>query len=185
MKIALTGSSSSGKTTLARSLMENPKFVELAGEFVTEDARSLLRTLGHQSMDEMTRAEQREFQERYLEQKAANELDRECFLVDRSYVDVAAYWLVRDGFDLPLDEQERFEHTCCELARNYDIHIHFPFGQISFASDGYRSEDVEFHERIATKIHDLLRGWDIEHVTIESPNLEARLKQVLVATGCV
>lgn len=183
MKIALTGSSSTGKTTLARRLMEIRSFADVVGEFVTEDARSLLRSLGHTSMDAMSRAELRRFQELYLEQKANNERNHERFLADRSYVDVAAYWLVRDSFDLPLNMQQSFEGRCRELVSGYDLHIHFPFGQIPFASDGYRSEDLEFHQNIGTKIHELLREWGVKFISIESPDIESRLEQVLHAVS--
>jgi nicotinamide riboside kinase len=183
MKIALTGSSSTGKTTQAKRLMEIPSFADVVGEFVTEDARSLLRSLGHTSMDAMSRTDLRRFQELYLEQKSNNERSRERFLADRSYVDVAAYWLVRDSFDLPLSKQQSFERRCRELARGYDLHIHFPFGQIPFASDGYRSEDLDFHRRIGAKILELLRDWDVKFVSIESSDLESRLRQILLAVS--
>lgn len=179
MKIAFTGSSSTGKTTLARQLMENEQFVGVVGEFVTEDARSLLQSLGHSSMDNMSRDELRRFQLRYLEQKLANETNRRKFLVDRSYVDVAAYWLVRDSFDLPIERQESFANRCRELAGSYDLHVHFPFGVIPFASDGFRSESVDFHRRIADKIHELLNSWGISFISIESNDLPQRMQQVV------
>lgn len=179
MKVALTGSSSTGKTTLARKLMEDHRFVGIVHEFVTEDARSLLRSLGHTSMDNMSREDLRQFQKLYLNQKSTNEEHRESFLVDRSFVDVAAYWLVRDSFDLPLREQASLESECKALANAYDLHVHFPFGQIPFKRDGYRSEDLTFHQKIADKIHSLLVNWGVRYVTICSSNLEERIQQVL------
>ncbi len=183
MKIAFTGSSSTGKTTLAKRLMESQQFIGLVGEFITEDARSLLKSLGHASVDDMSRKEMRKFQECYFEQKSVNEANRENYLVDRSFVDVAAYWLIRDGFDLPLSKQKEFEGKCRKLAENYDLHIHFPFGQIPFDSDGYRSEDQGFHSRIAEKIYDLLQDWGLKFISIESSDLELRLQQVLLASS--
>lgn len=183
MKIAFTGTSSTGKTTLANRLMALPSFVEIVGEFVKEDARSLLRSLGHTSMDDMSRSELRTFQELYLEQKSTNERRRNRFLVDRSYADVAAYWLVRDSFDLPKEKQRSFERRCCELAQGYDLHVYFPFGQIPFRSDGYRSEDLDFHRRIDEKIHELLQEWDLTLIEISSSDLDSRLRQTQLAVS--
>lgn len=179
MKIALTGSSSTGKTTVAKRLMADQGFVGIVGEFITEDARSLLSSLGHQSMDEMSRDELRQFQKQYLNQKATNEDGRSSFLVDRSFVDVAAYWLVRDSYDLPVVEQDRFEERCRELANSYDLHVYFPNDQIPFSSDGYRSENLDFHQRIADKIVELLKDWGSNYISIESPDLDSRVEQIL------
>lgn len=80
MRIALTGSSSTGKTTLGKRLMENRRCADAVGEFVNEDARSLLRSLGHGNMDRMSRAELRQFQNLYFLQISQNEATRERFL---------------------------------------------------------------------------------------------------------
>lgn len=181
MKIAFTGSSSTGKTTLANRLMGGAAFSEIVGDFVTEDARSLLRSLGHSSMDNMTRKELRAFQQLYFTQKAEHEMNRTRFLVDRSFVDVAAYWLVRDAFDLPIADQSEFENKCRTLAHAYDLHVHFPIGQIPFASDGYRSDDIDFHRRIAEMIEQLLAKWNVRFISITSSDLDSRTQQVLNA----
>src|SRR4051812_17933176 len=107
MRIAFTGTSSTGKTTLARELMRVPEFANVVGTFLTEDARALLRELAHKSMDTMSRDELRRFQEEYFQRKAKKEQGAGSFLVDRSFVDVAAYWLVRDTVDLPPNVQEK------------------------------------------------------------------------------
>tara|TARA_R110002111_G_scaffold4958_2_gene25836 strand:+ start:5740 stop:6324 length:585 start_codon:yes stop_codon:yes gene_type:complete len=180
MKIAFTGSSSTGKTTLAKRLMQHQEFANVVGNFITEDARSLLESFGHKSMDNMSRDELRKFQKCYLDQKIANEKSRDSFLVDRSYVDVAAYWLVRDSYDLPLIEQTDFENKCRDLAASYDLHIQFPFDQIPFISDGYRSKDLDFHRDIAMKIQYLLDKWGCKYISIESPVIEKRIDQVLL-----
>jgi nicotinamide riboside kinase len=181
MKIAFTGSSSTGKTTLAKRLMGVASFSERVGDFITEDARSLLRSLGHSSMDNMHREELRVFQQLYYTQKADHEMNRTRFLVDRSFVDVAAYWLVRDAFDLPIVDQSEFENKCRTLALAYDLHIHFPIGQIPFTSDGYRSEDIDFHSRIAEMIEQVLAKWSVRFISITSSDLDSRVQQVLNA----
>jgi len=181
MKIAFTGSSSTGKTTLAKRLMGVEAFSDRVGDFITEDARSLLCSLGHSSMDNMNREELRAFQQLYFKQKAEHEMNQTRFLVDRSFVDVAAYWLVRDAFDLPTVDQSEFENICRAIACAYDLHIHFPIGQIPFTSDGYRSEDVDFHRRIAEMIELLLAKWNVNFVSIISADLDSRTQQVLNA----
>ena len=179
MRIAFTGSSSTGKTTLAREVMRIPEFEVLVGRFLTEDARALLREMGHTSMDEMSREDLRSFQRRYYDQKSENEKRFESFLVDRSFVDVAAYWLVRDAFDLEPKDRDALVLSCEAGARLYDLHFYFPIGSIPFISDGYRSERIDFHERIDAAIRDLCIQWRITLIPIASPNLKQRIEQVV------
>jgi len=60
--------------------------------------------------------------------------------------------------------------------------VYFPFGQIPFESDGYRSEDLDFHQQIDLKILELLDRWGVAYMVVQSSDLEARVQQVLSET---
>lgn len=177
MRLSFTGSSSTGKTTLALRLKEHPAFSSLT--YVTADSRALLEQMGHQSMDRMTREETREFQLRYLQRKLCLESGIENYMTERSTVDVAAYWLVRDAFDLPVRDRDEYIERCKAHACKYDLHIFLPFGLIPFHFDGYRSENLEFHKQIDLQIRAFLSEWRVEHITLDSVDLDSRIEQVL------
>ena len=179
MKLTLTGSSSTGKTTLALELSKRPN--PSIPKFVSADARTLLDEMGHHRMDRMTREELQEFQLVYLERKLALEAQCPSFITERSTVDVAAYWLVRDAFDLPEAKRNSYVERCRIHSLSYDLHVYLPFGVIPFVFDGYRSEDISFHEAIDNQIKMLLEEWGIYYMTLDTIDLRSRVETVVAA----
>ncbi|HLL00425.1 MAG TPA: ATP-binding protein [Myxococcaceae bacterium] len=181
MMIALTGSSSTGKTTLSDSLMKEAEFRTHVDSFLTTDARSLLRDMGHTSMDKMRRDELQWFQRTYLKRKQEIEAGQRRFLTDRSFVDVAAYWLRRDAMGLEASEIEPVVNACREGASKYDLHIYCPFGVFPFKPDGYRSDNVAHHQEIGEQIAELLKDWGVKFITLDTPDHSERIARVLEA----
>lgn len=179
MKIAFTGTSSTGKTTLAKKLMSIPEFVEKVPLFITTDARELLRQLKFQNMDAMTREQTMQFQSLYFYQKLRAEDSLDSFLTDRSFVDVTAYWICRDTYDLSITEQHRLLDPCRQEASKYDIHFYFPPGLFQFESDGYRSNNMKFHMMIDRAIRGYLNAWSIRYIVMNSSSIDKRIEMVL------
>jgi nicotinamide riboside kinase len=179
MRVALTGSSSTGKTTLSNSLMEEPEFLKHVDTFLTTDARSLLKAMGHKSMDNMRRDELRQFQRTYLARKQEIEAGLSRYLTDRSFVDVAAYWLRRDAPGLDPEEVEPVVSACRAGAGKYDLHIYCPFGLFPFKPDGYRSDNIEYHREIGEQIASLLSDWGLKFITLDTPDHQERIARVL------
>ena len=178
MKVAFTGSSSTGKTTLVNALLAEPDWPEELRQFVTVDARKLLVARGYHSMDDMTPNQTREFQRAYFAQKLENERNVNSFLTDRSYVDVAAYWVVRDTAGLNSEIQNELTIPCQHEVKKYDLHVYFPFGLVPFASDGYRSTDIRFHSVIDEKIRAYLDDWKVEFRSLNTMVLSERVALV-------
>ncbi|MGI5143924.1 AAA family ATPase [Streptomyces sp. CA-106110] len=186
MRIALTGSSSTGKTTLAHALLRDARFQKYATEIRSINARDTLARLGFSAMDKMSREEARYFQLAYYIQKESDERKcREGFITERSFVDVAAYWIERDTHDRSHFEKMMLIDPCAENARAYDIHIYLSFGSIPFYPDGWRSEDVSFHERIDRRIRSLLGEWGLHYIAITSADLSERVACVLEGLSSV
>jgi hypothetical protein len=179
MKIAFTGTSCTGKTTLSDLLREDPWIKAHLPHFITVDARRLLLSHGFQSMDRMFPNELRTFQAEYLSRKVCIEDNRDNYLTDRSFVDVAAYWIERDAGSLPLSEVEPYVTRCHREVQRYDIHFYFPFGAIKFESDGFRSEDAYFHLRIDLRIQKLLQDWKLKVVKLDAIDLIERRELVI------
>jgi GTPase SAR1 family protein len=178
MKIAFTGASSTGKTTLAKRLMRMPEFVKYIPHYVTTDARRLLEGMGFRSMDTMSRDELRSFESHYYVEKIKSEGDLNSFVTDRSFVDVAAYWVCRDTFDRSREESMQLEVPCYNAAKRYDVHYYFPLGAIPFEDDGYRSVDMELHRKIDRQIIKYLNEWHLSYIRLDSQDLESRARRV-------
>lgn len=178
MRIALCGSSSTGKTTLAIRLMENGEFRNLIPQFITTDARKLLKQGGFTSMDLMTQDQLRDFQLEYFQRKMNLENEQSAFLTDRSFVDVAAYWTERDMEGAEEDEINVLIAPCRERARTYDIHFFLPFGVIPFSADGYRSSDLNLHKRIDRRIRALLIEWKLPFAVMDFSGIDDRAEMV-------
>lgn len=188
MRIALTGASSTGKTTLAVEFVRRRLLTEDKFCFCPTDARSLLRTLGFRSMDLMTAPELADFQRRYFARKIAVESTcSQSYITDRAFVDVASYWYIRDfsnsGSMISENENKQFMEKCRNKSSSYDLHFYLPWGVIPFEADGYRSEDIAFHESIDRYIVDILVQWKIPFIMLDTPVLEERLSIIEKCIG--
>jgi nicotinamide riboside kinase len=178
MKIALTGSTSTGKTTLVRELYKNDEFKRYNLEFLTVDARSILDSLGFKQMDLMTKEQTREFQKICFRTKKEIELGKDNFIVDRSFIDVASYWLVRE-WDYDMNNAKNLIDESRILAWQYDLHFYFPYGIIPFEADGYRSNDENQREAIDIQIKKFLIEWNIDFVSLNTIYMADRVNIVI------
>jgi len=181
MKIALTGSSSTGKTTLAKELLKNDLTKEHINNFITTDARLILQEMGHKSMDFMTQAESKIFQIKYFQKKKKLEDGANNYITDRSFVDIAAYWTIRDTSDNDKNSEESHElmNECQLLSKNYDFHFYLPFGLFPFESDGYRSEDLIFHKKIDCAIINFLQQWKVNYAVLDCISIQERISSII------
>jgi hypothetical protein len=177
VKIAFTGASSTGKTTVARHILSTGLLPSIT-RTLNIDGRSLLRDAGHESIDAMTKQELRAFQILYLHKKDELERNQENYLTERSFVDVASYWLSRDD---PSDESGRSQwmlSRCQDFAGRYDVHVFFPWGAVNFEADGYRSELAEGHRRFSEQALILLRKWKVPYFCLTSATPDTRAQEI-------
>lgn len=180
MKIAFTGTSSTGKTTLIKELFKNDDFKSYKLNFSTTDARSLLNDMGAKQMDLMTDAQRITFQKLYFQKKKEQEFEKDNFIVDRSFVDVASYWLVREcKNDISFANKNDLLMKSKAFSTEYDIHFYFPYGIIPFEADGYRSENDKQRQEIGVQIHTFLNEWQLKYVSLNTANLSERVKIVM------
>ncbi|HMG75298.1 MAG TPA: AAA family ATPase [Pyrinomonadaceae bacterium] len=177
-RIAITGASSTGKTTLAEALIQHPWFSGLVKTMIPEGSRALLQSQGHAGFDSMTREELRDFQRLFFVWKREAESKVESYLVDRSFVDVAAIWMERDTFDQSLELQNELVLPCKDLAKKYTLHIHAPGMASSFHHNGVRESDLSLHRRIAVRVAQYLNDWKLPHLSLTSSTLDLRVREV-------
>ena len=172
-RIAIVGSFSTGKTTLAEALapqLELPLLPEVAREIVT---------LGFKlDKDATVETETLIFLRQYY-----NEMTHPEFIGDRSLVDVMAYasWV--------LEHQERRKEfalwdTCLDIAKHnlrsqYTDVFYLPI-EFGIVPDGLRPMDPDFQSDIDRRLLGLLETYDIEYATLKG-SVEERTDALLEA----
>ena len=179
-RIAIVGSFSTGKTTLAEILarrMELPLLPEVAREIVE---------LGFKlDKDATPETETLIFMRQYN-----NELSTDEFVGDRSLIDVMAYaaWVLdnqerRKEFAL-WDECERLAER--RLRTNYSHVFYLPI-EFPIVLDGLRPDDPDFQAEIDERMVRLLDTHSVSYETVTG-SVEERLGQIeerLAATGAL
>jgi hypothetical protein len=181
-RIALTGGSSTGKTTLATALFSDEDFRRVVPVLVPEGARALLENLSPGALDLMDQAARRTFQRRYFAWKRDAEGSHRTYLADRSFVDLAATSIERDGANAGSDSAD-IVSACRELAANYTLHIHLPAAKIPFVHDGFREGDMPLHKRIAQRILSILNDWQLVYVSLRAADVPGRVAEVKALLG--
>jgi hypothetical protein len=178
LRLAITGASSSGKTTLSKALMHDARFFPLVDALIPERARTLLENCGYVSFDEMSREELRDLQRQLFTLKLEEESRINRYLVDRSFVDMAATWIERDTFDQPKNAQDELVIPCRREAKKYTLQFYLPAQSLAFEHDQVRESDISLHRRIDTRIRQYLEEWQLQYVFIQSTTLEMRVNEV-------
>ena len=169
-RIAIVGSFSTGKTTLAEKLAE-----KLDLPLLPEVAREVVELGFKLDKDATPETETLIFLRQYN-----NELSTEEFVGDRSLIDVMAYagWV--------LDNQQRTKEfylwdECLKLAerrlRTSYSHVFYLPIEFPIVLDGLRPDDPVFQKDIDERVLSLLRSHDIDHVTLTG-SIEERLEQI-------
>ncbi len=174
-RIAIVGSFSTGKTTLAEAAA--PK---LGLPLLPEVAREIVELGFKLDKDATVETEALIFLRQYH-----NELTHPEFIGDRSLVDVMAYasWV--------LENQERRKEfalwdTCLDIARHnlrsqYTDVFYLPI-EFGIVPDGLRPLDPDFQSDIDRRLLHLLEANDIQYSTIKG-SVEERLDAILAAVG--
>lgn len=179
MRVAVSGSSSTGKTSLIDALERTGALAHFHLSRINTDERQLLESMGTRDTGSMPAEQLRAFQKEFLRRKVLNESGRDDFISEHSFIDIAAYWLQRDVASLgPVYVDDQMLDVCRAHVSCYDVHLYLPFGKIPFVPDGYRSLDMTLHRNIATKIEMLLDQWGAKYWIVGAAGLEDRLNEV-------
>src|SRR5688572_24845421 len=174
-RIAIVGSFSTGKTTLAEALAER-----LDLPLLPEVAREVVELGFKLDKDASPETETLIFMRQYN-----NEISTEEFVGDRSMIDVMAYagWV--------LDNRARTKEfylwdECVRLAertlRTAYSHVFYLPIEFPIVLDGLRPDDPEFQKDIDHRILGLLRSHDIEYETVTG-SVEERIEKIEKVLG--
>jgi len=132
LRIALSGSAGTGKSTLGMALAER---LELP--YIEEGMRA--RVKAGLRLYQLNEAQRRDLiQDLWQEQRHLEEQAKDGFVSDRSSIDFAAFWL-HYGLTDAEAETKKFMESMQTEARRLDKILLCPFGVLPLESDGVRS----------------------------------------------
>lgn len=171
IKFALTGTHSSGKTTLVNELSKRKEFEGF--EFFTERSKFLRDTLKVPLNEESKIIPQYIF----LGERARELYHLGNSLCDRSVYDVLAYTISSDAID---DEDKgAFINACLPLIKHYDCIFYVDPTGVPIENNGLRDTNIVYREQVNGIILDLLSTHRPNNLVIVRGSVEERVNIVL------
>ncbi len=173
LRIAIVGSFSTGKTTLAEALSRR-----LDLPLLPETAREVVELGFKLDKDATPETETLIFLKQYN-----NEISNSEFVGDRSLIDVMAYagWVLDNQ---PRRKESALWDECVRLAerrlRTSYSHLFYLPIEFPIVLDGLRPDDPEFQKEIDGRLLSLLKSHDLDYKTVKG-SIEERLEQIEVA----
>lgn len=153
-KIAIIGSQSVGKSTLARELsnrLDTPLITELARKWDIEKA---------------TQTELIDIQKNLLNLQIEEERKHEQFVSDRSTIDNMAYWLHNVSPIVDREENEIYVNTALDNVKNYSS-IFLLSPEFYPVNDGFRSTNLIYQLQIHEVIVTILNIFNVPHIKLK------------------
>jgi hypothetical protein len=181
-RIMFVGPSGIGKTTLAQYVAKSQNIPFISGSMsdllpATKDiSHNEILSLGSEAMYKS------DFQLLNLRNKLFK--DREYFVTDRSYADLAAYFWYKQSRSIPECEMEHFLCQCKTLMEEQcDLAIFLPLNLYTYQNwqmenNGKRILNRFFQVQISSLMSELLANWEISTACISELDLEMRIKQI-------
>ncbi|UWD55312.1 MAG: deoxynucleoside kinase [Bacteriophage sp.] len=181
-RIMFVGPSGIGKTTLAQAVAKKYNISFISGSMSdllppTKDiSHNEILSLGSEAMYKS------DFQLLNLRNKLFK--DKENFVTDRSYADLAAYFWYKQSRNMPECEMEHFFCQCKELMENQcDLAIFLPLNLSTYhewpmEDNNKRIMNRFFQVQISSLMSELLANWEIPTVCVENLDFCTRLNQI-------
>lgn len=176
MKIGISGSVCTGKTTLATAIAER-----LGVALVPETARVLLEQLQLGPGGEReSLSDKIQFQKRLIEYKERSESQHSAFVADRTFVDAAAYWLYYVSKEASDMQSGRYLEQCEQRMVGYDLVLLLRFDRLGgdIVDDGFRTSRLAYRMALHLLIQGLLLQWRVPHTIVSSRNNDQIVDEV-------
>jgi nicotinamide riboside kinase len=177
MRIGFAGAQGTGKTSLARYMVENmPEFKDFV--FVPSSVRRLGRTVkinkAADPLDQLISTVSR-----VADEERASQGGRISTISDRTVLDSLAYTLYQQNYVWggKTDVLDVTEGLTQRIMRDYDVVVYFPVYWPPEA-DGIRLTDPAYQGQIAAYISRLLNKYNIPYVIAENAPVERRAQNL-------
>lgn len=165
MKIAFTGSHSTGKTTLIKEVEKSLPHT-LTIKCVTEVARRIIERGCPLNNDATVTS-----YIHYINDQLTEERDINCydiFFSDRTLLDPLAYMIANKDFPGPVIEDyfiEMMENVWLLEKERFDVYLYFPI-EFPLAYDGIRPSDERYRAAVDRAILSVLQKHNVNYITI-------------------
>lgn len=168
MRIAFTGASGTGKTTLAEWIQE-----EYSLEYNPIGARSVAKAMGYDCVYDVDIAGNRyEFQRSLLKGKVEWEAKHDSFVTDRTTYDNLLYAVLHDIYGIELDDHLDIAD---KALRRYDLIIYCPLRAFhDTKGDAQRVADFAYHKIYDACLGGLYLQSGVPYVTLKESDLKDR-----------
>jgi nicotinamide riboside kinase len=178
MKIAISGSSGTGKTALTNELSKVLNY-----SIVKEQVRDIIFEKYNNKIPTMLR-DFKDFETEILNRKIKLETElKDNFITDRSTADILCYSLIKLNQEFP-EYTMQLKEQCVKWLDNYDIIFFIPFGSIPLINDGVRSTNQSYQYMTSMLIFGILMNNCKEKIyVLNFINLKERIDECLKFIG--
>lgn len=181
-RIMFVGPSGIGKTTLAQAVAKKYNIPFISGSM--SDLLPATKGLSHNELLSLGSKSMYRSDFQLLNLRNQSFRDKDEFVTDRSYVDLAAYFWYKQSRSISECEMEHFFCYCQELMENQcDLAIFLPLSLSTYHK--WTMEDNKkrimnrfFQIQISSLMSELLANWEIPTVCVENLDFCTRLNQI-------
>lgn len=181
-RIMFVGPSGIGKTTLAQAVAKKYDIPFISGSM--SDLLPATKGVSHNEI--LSLGSETMYKSDFQLLNLRNKLfrDKENFVTDRSYADLAAYFWYKQSRSMPECEMEHFFCQCKELMENQcDLAIFLPLSLSTYhewpmEDNKKRIMNRFFQVQISSLMSELLANWEIPTVCVENLDFCTRLNQI-------
>ncbi len=181
-RIMFVGPSGIGKTTLAQAVAKKYDIPFISGSM--SDLLPATKGVSHNEI--LSLGSEAMYKSDFQLLNLRNKLfrDKENFVTDRSYADLAAYFWYKQSRSMPECEMEHFFCQCKELMENQcDLAIFLPLNLSTYhewpmEDNKKRIMNRFFQVQISSLMSELLANWEIPTVCVENLDFCTRLNQI-------
>lgn len=185
MIVAITGSHSTGKSTIVDFVKDNPKFVSLNSvtrSTITDKERKI------DGIDNLDNAQIKIMNNIISGVDDIVQMNKQdpskIYLMDRCVFDFIAYSrsFYKQG-NLSKEVLNEIESKCTNLYKHIDLFVYLPI-EFDIVDDGVRSLDNNLRKNVDNEIKDLLKCNNINYITLKG-NVNERIESLQNAINTV